>query len=75
MVPTFFIFGQVQRLTFVGVNFSVMFTDFGHIYLVILIRSCEYSSQKTTKKQHKPFSAIHCNYIIVLVNKELTTSY
>ena len=26
---------------FVGVNFSVMFTNFGHFHLVILIWSCE----------------------------------
>ena len=30
-------------LMFVGVNFSVMFTNFGHIHLVILIQSCYYS--------------------------------
>ena len=39
-----YIFGQVRRLTFVGVNFLVKFTDFGHIHLVILMRSCEHSS-------------------------------
>ena len=37
----YYIFGQVQKLTFVIVNFSVMFTDFGHIHSVILIRSSE----------------------------------
>ena len=37
----YYIFGQVRRLMFVGVMFSVMFTDFGHIHSVILIRSSE----------------------------------
>ena len=30
-------FRHVQKLTIVVVKFSVMFTDFGHIHLVILI--------------------------------------
>ena len=37
----YYIFGQVQKLTLVVVNFSVMFTDFGHIHKVILIGSSE----------------------------------
>ena len=39
-----YIFGWVWRLTFVGVNFWVMFTHFGHIHSVILKRSSEHSS-------------------------------
>ena len=39
----FYIFGQVRRLMFVVVNFSVMFTDFGHIHSVILHRSSEWT--------------------------------
>ena len=35
----YYIFVQVQRLTFVGVNFLVMFTDFGHIRSVLFIQS------------------------------------
>ena len=38
--PKLNIFGQVQRLMFVGLNFSVMFKIFIHIHLVILNRSC-----------------------------------
>ena len=38
MVKIDYIFGHVQKLTFVVVNFSVMFANFGHIHLVILIR-------------------------------------
>ena len=38
------IYGQVQRLMFVGVNFLVMFKIFDHIHSVILNRSCEHSS-------------------------------
>ena len=38
------IFGQVQRVMFDGVNFLVMFKFFGHIHLVILNRSSDYSS-------------------------------
>ena len=34
-------FGNVQKLTFVLVNSSVMFTDFGHNHWVILIWSSE----------------------------------
>ena len=37
----FYILGHVQKLTFVVVNFLVMFTDFGHIHLATLIRSSE----------------------------------
>ena len=33
----YYIFSHVLMLWFVGVNFSVMFTKFGHIHLVILI--------------------------------------
>ena len=40
----YYIFGQVQRLMFIGVDFSVMFNAFGHIHLVILNRSSDYSS-------------------------------
>ena len=40
-----YIFGQVQWLMFVLVNFSVMFNAFGHIHSVILIRSSDYSSK------------------------------
>ena len=39
-----YIFGHVNKLMFVVVNFSVMFTDFGHIHSVILIRSSELPS-------------------------------
>ena len=35
----YYIFGHVQKLTFVVANFLVMFTKFGHIHSVILIRS------------------------------------
>ena len=31
----YYIFGQLQRLTFVGVNFSVMLTDFSHIHSIV----------------------------------------
>ena len=37
----YYIFGHVQKLTFVVVNFLVMFTNFGHIHSVILILSSE----------------------------------
>ena len=37
----YYIFGHVQMLTLVVVNFLVMFTDFGHIHSVILILSSE----------------------------------
>ena len=37
----YYIFGHVRKVTFVIVNFLVMFTDFGHIHLVILIWSSE----------------------------------
>ena len=36
----YFFFGQVRKLTFVGVNFSVMFTDFGHLDSVMLTFLC-----------------------------------
>ena len=36
---------QVRRLMFVGVNFLVMFTDFGLIHSVILNRSCYHFSK------------------------------
>ena len=32
---------KFTMLTFIVVNFSVMFTDFGHIHSVILVRSSE----------------------------------
>ena len=41
----YYIFSQVQWLMFVVVNFSVMFNAFGHIHLVILIWSSDYSSK------------------------------
>ena len=37
----YYILSHVQKLTFAVVNFSVMFTNFGLIHLVILIRSIE----------------------------------
>ena len=41
---SYYIFGQVRRLMFEGVNFLVKFKYFGHIHSVILNRSSEYSS-------------------------------
>ena len=41
----YYIFGQVQWVMFIGVNFSVMFKFFGHIHSVILNRSSDYSSK------------------------------
>ena len=37
----YYIFGHVQMLTFVVVNFSVRLFNFGDIHSVILIRSSE----------------------------------
>ena len=37
----YYIFDHVWRLTFVVVNFSVMFTNFSHVHSVILIRASE----------------------------------
>ena len=39
----YYIFGQVQWVMSIGVNFSVMFKFFGHIHSVILNRSSDYS--------------------------------
>ena len=39
----YYIFGQVQQVMFVGVNFLVMFKFFGHIHSVILNWSSDYS--------------------------------
>ena len=37
----FYIVGHIHHVNLVIVNFSVMFTNLGHIHLVILIRSSE----------------------------------
>ena len=41
----------LTMLMFVDVNFSIMFTNFGHIHLVILNWSSEHSSNKSTINQ------------------------
>ena len=40
----YYIFGKVQWVMFVSVNFSVMFKFFGHIHSVILNWSSDYFS-------------------------------
>ena len=46
IIKMIYIFGQIQWLMFVVVNFSALFNAFGHIHSVILIRSNDYSSSK-----------------------------
>ena len=46
----YYIFGQVQWVMFIGVNFSVKFKFFRHIHSVILNRSSDYSSMDPQKK-------------------------
>ena len=51
---------------FIGVNFSVMFHDFGHIHSVILIQSCKYSSISLKTMAKYPTNHLHLRLEMIL---------